>query len=52
MDQSRKRSMLSNLPALKIVSTLTMYISSQRPLDAVDEELGRLLHPTFRAANL
>jgi xyloglucan 6-xylosyltransferase len=22
------------------------------PLDAVDEELGRLLHPTFRAANL
>jgi hypothetical protein len=30
MDQSRKRSMLSNLPALKIVSILTMFISSQR----------------------
>jgi hypothetical protein len=30
MDLSRKRSMLSNLPALKIVSTLTMCISSQR----------------------
>jgi hypothetical protein len=30
MDQSRKRSMLSNLPALKIVSTLTMCINSQR----------------------
>jgi hypothetical protein len=30
MDQSRKRSMLSNLPALKIVSTLTMFINSQR----------------------
>jgi hypothetical protein len=29
MDPSRKRSMLSNLPALKIVSTLTMCISSQ-----------------------
>jgi hypothetical protein len=29
MDQSRKRSMLSNLRALKIVSTLTMSISSQ-----------------------
>jgi hypothetical protein len=26
----KKRSMLSNLPALKIVSTLTMYINSQR----------------------
>jgi hypothetical protein len=32
MDQSRKRSMLSNLPALKIVSTLTMCINSQRRL--------------------
>jgi hypothetical protein len=30
MDLSRKRSMLSNLAALKIVSTLTMCISSQR----------------------
>jgi hypothetical protein len=30
MDLSRKRSMLSNLPALKIVSTLTMCINSQR----------------------
>jgi hypothetical protein len=30
MDQSRMRSMLSNLPALKIVSTLTMCINSQR----------------------
>jgi hypothetical protein len=30
MDQSRKRSMLSNLSALKIVSTLTMFINSQR----------------------
>jgi hypothetical protein len=30
MDQSRKRSMLSNLPTLKIVSTLIMCISSQR----------------------
>jgi hypothetical protein len=30
MDQSRKRSMWSNLPALKIVSTLTMFINSQR----------------------
>jgi hypothetical protein len=30
MDQSRKRSMLSNLLALKIVSTLTMCINSQR----------------------
>jgi hypothetical protein len=30
MDQSRKRSTLSNLPALKIVSTLTMSINSQR----------------------
>jgi hypothetical protein len=30
MDQSRKRSMLSDLPALKIVSTLTMCINSQR----------------------
>jgi hypothetical protein len=30
MDQSRRRSMLSNLPALKIVSTLTMYINSLR----------------------
>jgi hypothetical protein len=30
MDQSRKRSMLSNLPALKIVSTLTMSINSLR----------------------
>jgi hypothetical protein len=30
MDLSRKRFMLSNLPALKIVSTLTMCISSQR----------------------
>jgi hypothetical protein len=30
MDQSRKKSVLSNLPALKIVSTLTMFISSQR----------------------
>jgi hypothetical protein len=29
-DQSRKRSMLSNLPDLKIVSTLTMCINSQR----------------------
>jgi hypothetical protein len=27
---SRKRCMLSNLPALKIVSTLNMFISSQR----------------------
>jgi hypothetical protein len=30
LDLSRKRSMLSNLPALKIVSTLTMCINSQR----------------------
>src|SRR5688572_11525160 len=30
MDQSRKRSMLSNLPALKIVSTLTMFTNSLR----------------------
>jgi hypothetical protein len=30
MDQSSKRSMLSNLLALKIVSTLTMFINSQR----------------------
>ena len=30
MDQSRKRSMLSNLPALKTVSILTMSISSLR----------------------
>jgi hypothetical protein len=30
MDQSRRRSMLSNLPALKIVSTLTMSINSLR----------------------
>jgi hypothetical protein len=30
MDQSRKRSMLSNLPALKIVSTLITYINSLR----------------------
>jgi hypothetical protein len=30
MDQSRRRSMLSNLPALKIVSTLTMCINSLR----------------------
>jgi hypothetical protein len=30
MDQSRERSMLSNLPALKIVSTLTMSINSLR----------------------
>ena len=30
IDLSRKRSMLSNLPALKIVSTLTMCINSQR----------------------
>jgi hypothetical protein len=30
MDLSRKRSMLSNLPALKIVGILTMFISSQR----------------------
>jgi hypothetical protein len=30
MALSRKRSMLSNLPALKIVSILTMYINSQR----------------------
>src|SRR5690349_19585286 len=30
MDQSRKRSMLSNLPALKTVSTLTMSIGSLR----------------------
>jgi hypothetical protein len=30
MDQSRKRSKLSNLPTLKIVSTLTMFINSQR----------------------
>jgi hypothetical protein len=30
MDLSRKRSMLSNLLALKIVSTITMFISSQR----------------------
>src|SRR5688572_5885093 len=30
MDQSRKRSMLSNLPALKIVSILTMFIDSLR----------------------
>jgi hypothetical protein len=29
-DQSRKRSMLSNLLALKIVSTLTMFINSLR----------------------
>jgi hypothetical protein len=29
MDLSRKRAMLSNLPALKIVSTLTMIINSQ-----------------------
>jgi hypothetical protein len=32
MDQSRKRSMLSNLPALKIVSTLTMFINSKGSL--------------------
>src|SRR5688572_13510068 len=30
MDQSRKRSMLSNLPALKIVSILITYINSLR----------------------
>jgi hypothetical protein len=30
MDQSRKRFMLSNLPALKIVSTVTMFTNSQR----------------------
>jgi hypothetical protein len=30
MDLSKKRSMLSNLPALKIVSILTMFINSQR----------------------
>jgi hypothetical protein len=30
MDLSKKRSMLSNLPTLKIVSTLTMFIKSQR----------------------
>jgi hypothetical protein len=30
MDLSRKMSMLSNLPALKIVRTLTMFINSQR----------------------
>jgi hypothetical protein len=30
MDPSRKRSMLSNLPALKIVSTLITFINSQR----------------------
>jgi hypothetical protein len=30
MALSRKRSRLSNLPALKIPSTLTMFISSQR----------------------
>jgi hypothetical protein len=30
MDLSRKRSMLSNLPALKIVSILTMFSNSQR----------------------
>jgi hypothetical protein len=30
MDQSRKRSMLSNLPALKIVSTLITFTNSQR----------------------
>src|SRR5688572_3785926 len=30
MDQSKKRSMLSNLPALKIVSILTMFIGSLR----------------------
>jgi hypothetical protein len=30
IDQSRKRSMLSNLPALKILSILTMCINSQR----------------------
>jgi hypothetical protein len=30
MDLSRKRSMLSNLPTLKIVSTLTMFTNSQR----------------------
>jgi hypothetical protein len=30
MDQSRKRSMLSNLSALNIVSTLTMCINFQR----------------------
>jgi hypothetical protein len=30
MDQSKKRSMFSNLLALKIVSTLTMYINSLR----------------------
>jgi hypothetical protein len=29
MNQSRKRSMLSNLPALKIVSTITMFINSK-----------------------
>jgi hypothetical protein len=28
MDQSRRRSMLSNLPTLKIVSTLTMFTNS------------------------
>jgi hypothetical protein len=30
MDQSRKRSMLSNLPAFKIVSILTMFTNSQK----------------------
>jgi hypothetical protein len=30
IDQSRKMSMLSNLPALKILSILTMCINSQR----------------------
>jgi hypothetical protein len=30
MDLSKKRYMLSNLPALKIVSILAMFISSQR----------------------
>jgi hypothetical protein len=30
MDQSRRRSMLSNLPTSKIVSTLTMFINSVR----------------------
>src|SRR5688572_23094738 len=30
MDQSRKRSMLSNLPALKTVSILTVFIGSLR----------------------
>jgi hypothetical protein len=39
MDQSRKRSMLSNLPALKIVSTLTMCITNGFTVGKADPTL-------------